>query len=38
MPDLLGSTNPVPGYDKVSNNNRSAQVPSQRPQLQNAPD
>lgn len=37
MPDLLGTTNPVPGYDKVTNN-RSTQIPSQHPQLQNAPD
>ena len=37
MPELLGATNPVPGYDKAVNN-RSAQVPSANVQLQNVPD
>ncbi len=37
MPDLLGATNPTPGYDKTMNN-RPAQVPTQNTQLQNVPD
>lgn len=37
MPDLLGATNPTPGYDKALNN-RPAQVPTQNTQLQNVPD
>lgn len=37
MPDLLGATNPVPGYDKSINNNTN-QIPSKQPQLQNVPD
>ena len=37
MPDLLGATNPVPGYDKAVSN-RTTQVPTQNQQLQNVPD
>ncbi len=37
MPDLLGATNPTPGYDKTMNN-RPTQVPTQNTQLQNVPD
>lgn len=37
MPDLLGATNPTPGYDKAINN-RPTQVPTQNTQLQNVPD
>ncbi len=38
MPDLLGATNHVPGYDKAINN-RNVQIPThQNPQLQNVPD
>lgn len=37
MPDLLGATNPVPGYDKTVNNNTS-QIPAKQPQLQNVTD
>lgn len=37
MPDLLGATNPTPGYDKTINN-RPTQVPTQNTQLQNVPD
>ena len=37
MPDLLGATNPTPGYDK-SLNNRTIQGQTQNTQLQNVPD
>lgn len=37
MPDLLGITNPVPGYDN-SSNNRNPVAPPTNPQIQNAPD
>ncbi len=37
MPDLLGATNPVPGYDKPVNN-RNTQTPSHYEQLENVPD
>ena len=38
MPDLLGATNPVPGYDKSLNNNRMPQTAPENPHIQNAPD
>ena len=38
MPDLLGATNPVPGYDKSLNNNRMPQTAPENPNIQNAPD
>ena len=38
MPDLLGATNPVPGYDKSLNNNRIPQTAPENPHIQNAPD
>ena len=38
MPDLLGATNPVPGYDKSLSNNRMPQTAPENPQIQNAPD
>ena len=39
MADLLGATNPVPGYDKAINNRTpTTQVPGQNQQLQNVPD
>ena len=37
MPDILGATNPVPGYDK-SNINRSVPVSPDKVQIQNSPD
>lgn len=37
MPDILGATNPVPGYDK-SNVNRSVPVSPEKVQIQNSPD
>lgn len=37
MPDILGATNPVPGYDKV-NSNRSVPVSPEKVQIQNSPD
>ena len=37
MPDLLGATNPVPGYDKAAAN-RGAPVSPERAQIQNVPD
>ena len=37
MPDLLGATNPVPGYDKSLNNNRMPQTAPENPHIQNAP-
>lgn len=40
MPDLLGATNPVPGYDKanVSRNVTVTQDTASNPQIQNVPD
>ena len=38
MPDLLGATNPVPGYDKAVTNRASTQVQPNPAQLQNVPD
>lgn len=38
MPDLLGATNPVPGYDKAVTNRTSTQVQPNPAQLQNVPD
>ena len=37
MPDLLGATNPVPGYDKSLSNNRMPQTAPENPHIQNAP-
>ena len=37
MPDLLGATNPVPGYDKATVN-RNVTVSPDNPQIQNVPD
>ena len=37
MPDLLGVTNPVPGYDAAANN-RSLPVSPSDPRIQNIPD
>ena len=37
MPDLLGATNPVPGYDK-STVNRNIPVSPENTQIQNVPD
>lgn len=37
MPDLLGITNPVPGYDS-SSNNRNLPIPPGSTQIQNIPD
>jgi len=37
MPDLLGATNPVPGYDKTTIN-RNVTVSPDNPQIQNVPD
>ena len=38
MPDLLGATNPIPGYDKAVTNRNVQVTPQQNPQLQNIPD
>ena len=39
MPDILGATNPVPGYDKTSlNRNVTVSPESTPPQIQNVPD
>lgn len=38
MPDLLGATNPVPGYDKAVTNRNIPVTPQQNPQLENVPD
>ena len=37
MPDLLGVTNPVPGYDSTSHN-RNVPIPPSNTQIQNVPD
>lgn len=37
MPDILGATNPVPGYDKT-NINRNVPVSPEKVQIQNSPD
>ena len=37
MPDLLGATNPVPGYDNTINN-RNIQISPGNSQVQNVPD
>lgn len=38
MPDLLGATNPVPGYDKSSAAGRMPPTSAENPQIQNVPD
>ena len=41
MPDILGATNPVPGYDKAATVNRNVSVTpdtANNPQIQNVPD